>query len=54
MNEIRCRYCDRYLCSALAREGKIRITCQRCKRTQVVDLAFKTRGPDHLQAAGLG
>lgn len=53
MNEIRCRYCDRYLCSAIAREGKIRITCQRCKRAQVIDLNVQTRTPDHLAAAGI-
>ena len=53
MNEIRCRYCDRYLCSAIAREGKLRITCSRCKRSQVIDLSVKVRAPDHLAAAGL-
>ncbi len=39
MSDIRCRYCDRYLCSAVARDGKLRITCQRCKRSQVVELS---------------
>jgi len=53
MEEIRCRYCDYYLFSALAREGKVRITCRRCKRAQVVDLTTKVRVPDHLKAAGL-
>jgi len=53
MEEIRCRYCNKYLCSAVAREGKLRITCLRCKRVQLIDLTTKVNVPDHLKAAGL-
>ncbi len=53
MEEVRCRYCDYYLFSAIGKDTKIRITCKRCKRNQVVDIAVKTRVPDHLQAAGM-
>lgn len=53
MQDHYCRYCNLFLFSGIAREGKIRITCRRCKRSQMVDLATKTLSPTHLQAAGL-
>lgn len=52
MNDHYCRFCGLYLFSAIGKEGKVRITCRRCKRSQVVDVR-QTGSMTHLQAAGM-
>lgn len=56
MDNYTCRFCNLYFFDATGAEAKVRVTCRRCKRTQVINLATdgKKNGlPSHLQAAGL-